>query len=81
LETSYSQKVKTAIEEIVKDDRYYEALNAFIEQQKRSWFNKLGGRRKGSLIDDMGKLADANSSYATLDDLSKSLTTIRNNIT
>jgi len=43
--------------------------------------NVLSARRKGSLMDDMGKLADANSSVATLVELVTDLRVIKERIT
>ena len=76
MDTNEAKKSET-LEEIINEDRYYEAIIDFIETKKLSWRNKLESKPSGSLMDDMGKLAQANSSVLVLNRLTTSLSAKR----
>ena len=79
MEADEAQKIEKVIREIVDDDRYYHALTKYIESKKVPHLSRFSKRRKGSAADDADKLADANSSYATLTELLSDLANKRTN--
>lgn len=74
-----TEQIKETIQEIVSDERYYNALVGFIEEKKLLGLAALSSKRKGSLMDDMGKLLHNNSLVAVLDDLLLDLRNQRTN--
>ena len=64
-----TEEIKEVIREIVSNERFYNALIGYINEKKTLGIAALSSKRKGSLIDDMGKLLHNNSLVVVLDSL------------
>jgi len=81
VETGNKEKSKDEIEQALRQGlkswRFAEALFLYLESHAEKHRAVCSKRRSGNLMDDMGKLADANSSLATLSELKTGLEFLR----